>query len=177
MSNPNMKQIVNKTIYTSGDMFLKIDGVIDKKISGPVGQYVVYDTAFFVKIFDKKSGTNQPINLAKLAPHKALSMATHILDIVVGVETSNFEEIISADQRGSIRAGVFESGFGIQITHGAIRALVPLTKNDMRGFAELLRVTVQTCEHFAAVARSKYEVRRKKEIAEAANVSRDSQAT
>ena len=173
----NMKQIVNKTIYAIGDMFIKIDGVIDKKISGPVGQYVVYDTAFFVKIFDKKSGTNQPICLAKLAPHKALSMASHILDRVVGVETSNFEEIISADQRDSIRAGVFGAGYGIQITHASVQVIASLSKNDMRGFADMLRVTVQTCEHFAAVARSKYEVRKKEEAKEAANVSRDSQTT
>ncbi len=179
----NMRQIVNKTIYANDSMIIKIDGVIDKKISGDRGQYAAYDTTFFIKIIDKRVGP-QPVCSAKLAPHQALSMASHILDRIVGAENSNFEEIISKDQRDSIRAGVFSAGYGVQITSGSAPIFAPLHKNGLRGFAELLRVTVQTCEHFAAVARSKFEERRREEAKKieearraAINVSGNSQAT
>ncbi len=169
----NLKTIVNKTIYANESMIIKIDGAISKEISGERGEYATYDTTFFIKIIDKRVGSKH-ICLAKLAPHQALSMASHILDRIVGAENSNFEEITSRDQRDSIRAGIFSAGYGVQITSGSAPILAPLHKNGLRGFAELLRVTVQTCEHFAAVAKSKYEVRKREE---AVNASRNSPTT
>ena len=172
----NLKPIVNKTVYGNNNMIIKIDGALKKTISGDVGQYALYETVFFIKIVDKLVGPN-PVCFATLETHKALAMASHIIDRLNGNETTNFEEIISADQRSSIRAGIFDSGYGVQITSGSAPILCPLQRNHLRGFAELLRVTVQVCEHAAAKARSEFEIRRKKEIKEAANVPRDSQAT
>ncbi len=172
----NLRAVVNKTIYANENMIIKIDGAVSKEISGKNGEYATYDTIFFIKIVDKRVGSNH-ICLARLGPHQALSMASHILDRIIGVETSNFEEIISKNQRDSIRAGVFSAGYGVQITSGSAPILAPLHKNGLRGFAELLRVTVQTCEHFAAVAKSNYEARKREEAKEAANASRNSPTT
>lgn len=170
------RTIVNKTIYANSGMIIKIDGAVTREVSGDKGQYALYTTAFFIKIVDKAVGP-KPVCLAKLAPHQALSMASHILDRIVGAETTNFEEIISADHRSSIRAGIFNAGYGVQITNGSAPIIAPLPKNGLRGFAELLRVTVQTCEHFASVGKVKYEDKRKKELMEINNVPGYSQTT
>ncbi len=157
------KTIIKKTIFgVEGKMILKIDGIIKKEVSGDKGQYVYYDTGFFIKIVDTRVGSDPVVTIFTPTIH-ALAMASHIIDRLNGTQSVNFEATTDRDKKHSIRAGAFDAGYGVMMSSGVVPIFIPLNKVSLRGLAETIKVMAHICEHFAVVAKMKSDERIKNE--------------
>ncbi len=165
-SNQNTITVVNKTIFCKDkEHTIKIDGTIIRTVvSSQNGSFINFESGYYIKVHNHsaKDNTQQKGEDLKvyLGPVAALAMASHILDQLRGSVEGNYEALTGKNGANIVRAGITNNGPGLSITIGGAESFGSLTINELRGFAELLKVTVANIEAKLIDAKAKDMKRR-----------------
>jgi len=141
--------VLNHTIFcTDKEHTIRIDSTIKVKTTpNPNGTspFVNYSTGFYIKVHNhaQKGGEDFKVYLT---PETTLSLASHMLCQLDGTQGENYEALTGRGGTNILRAGITAKGPGLLITIGGNEAFAPLNNNMLRGFAELLKVTVANVE-------------------------------
>jgi len=155
--NKSSKRIVvSKTIFcTNRENYIHIDGTVVKtNISKENGKVANYDTGYFISLHDHANKDREDA-VVYLEPSMALAMASHILDQLAGRVEGSFETPVGNGMNYTLRAGRFNQREGVSIVIGRIETFVNLGINNLRGFAELMKVIVSNVEAKMIDAKSK----------------------
>ncbi len=155
------RTVVNKTIFCPNkEQTIRIDGTVIKTIvETPTGKFDNFDTGFYIKIHSHANKDTEDFKVY-LSASTTLSLASHVLDQMRGLVSTNFEALTGTGGLNILRAGMFGEKMGVSISIGDANSFAPLDGNGMRGFAELLKIIVASVEAKMIDTKSKDDYRK-----------------
>lgn len=139
------RTISNRAFFCNkGKTRVLVDSTVNERVlSGKSGQYKAFSTSFFLKIA-RDDGVTTSVSIDSSV---MLSMASHILSQMDGLEDGPSEQLVGVGGSNILRAGILSQGPGISITVGSTEEYAQFIRSELRGFAESVKVIVAAAEY------------------------------